>query len=89
MVARVTTEVPTVTMARTLAPAPQPSFMIHENLEERHQTVGGEGFYIPPKHSGAFVHAMEDVVDAHHLPYDAQRPLPHSSRLRGTVSGGS
>lgn len=32
-------------------------------------------FCIPPEHSGAFVHAMEDVLDVYHLPYDAQRPV--------------
>jgi hypothetical protein len=32
-------------------------------------------FCIPPEHSGAFVQAMEDVLDVYHLPYDAQLPV--------------
>jgi hypothetical protein len=32
-------------------------------------------FCIPPEHSGAFVQAMEDVLDVYHLPYNPQRPV--------------
>lgn len=32
-------------------------------------------FCIPPEHSGAFVQAMEDVLDVYHLPYNARRPV--------------
>jgi hypothetical protein len=32
-------------------------------------------FCIPPEHSGAFVQAMEDVLELYHLPYDPRRPL--------------
>ena len=31
-------------------------------------------FCIPPKKSAAFVHAMEDVLEVYHRPYDANRP---------------
>lgn len=34
-----------------------------------------ERFCIPPQHSGAFVQAMEDVLEVYHLPYDASRPV--------------
>jgi hypothetical protein len=30
---------------------------------------------IPPKHSGAFVYHMEDVLDVYHRPYDPRRPV--------------
>lgn len=32
-------------------------------------------FCIPPEHSGAFVQAMEDVVEVYHLPHDPLRPV--------------
>jgi hypothetical protein len=32
-------------------------------------------FCIPPEHSGAFVQAMEDVLEVYHLPYDPLRPV--------------
>ena len=32
-------------------------------------------FCIPPEHNGAFVQAMEDVVEVYHLPYDPLRPV--------------
>jgi hypothetical protein len=32
-------------------------------------------FCIPPERSGAFVQAMEDVLDVYHLPYNARRPV--------------
>jgi len=32
-------------------------------------------FCIPPEHSGAFVQAMEDVLEVYHLPYDPQHPV--------------
>jgi len=31
-------------------------------------------FCIPPEQNAAFVHAMEDVLDVYHRPYDPQRP---------------
>jgi hypothetical protein len=31
-------------------------------------------FCIPPKNGGAFVHAMEDVLEVYHRPYDVERP---------------
>jgi hypothetical protein len=31
-------------------------------------------FCIPPEQSAAFVHAMEDVLEVYHRPYDPQRP---------------
>jgi len=32
-------------------------------------------FCIPPEHNGAFVQAMEDVVEVYHLPYDPLHPV--------------
>jgi hypothetical protein len=32
-------------------------------------------FCIPPEHSGAFVQAMEDVLEVYHLPHDPLRPV--------------
>lgn len=31
-------------------------------------------FCIPPEHNAAFVHAMEDVLEVYHRPYDPTRP---------------
>jgi len=49
---------------------------IHRRLKKNDiQAVDGEAFRIPPEHSGAFVQAMEDVLEVYHLPYDPRRPV--------------
>ena len=32
-------------------------------------------FCIPPQQNAAFVHAMEDVLEVYHRPYDPARPV--------------
>jgi len=47
---------------------------IHRRLKKTTSSRGRERFCIPPEQRGAFVQAMEDVLEVYHLPYDPTAP---------------